>query len=53
VGERLDSRVRLAHDRLGADRVAAVEAECRKSTLDAALELVEVGSRTSVASANE
>jgi hypothetical protein len=45
--------VQLAHDRLGADRIAAVEAERLEPTLDAALELVEVCPRTSVASANE
>ena len=43
VGERLYSRVQLARDRLGAEQVAAVEAERRESTLDAALELVEAG----------
>jgi predicted ATPase/class 3 adenylate cyclase len=43
VSERLHSRVQLAHDRLGADRVAAVEAERCDSTLDTALELVEAG----------
>jgi hypothetical protein len=53
VSERLHKPVKLAHGRLGAEQVAAVEAERRESTLDAALELVEAGLRTSVASANE
>ena len=44
VSERLDRQVQLATDRLGAEQVAAVEAERRESTLDAALELVEAGS---------
>ncbi len=53
MSELLHSRVQLAHDRLGADQVAAVEAERRESTLDAALELAEAGRTTSVASAKE
>ena len=53
LDEQLYSRVQLARDRLGAEQVAAVEAERRESTLDAALELVEAGRTTSVASAKE
>ena len=48
MSERLGSPVQLAHDRLGAEQVAAIEAERRESTLDAALELVEAGPRASV-----
>jgi predicted ATPase/class 3 adenylate cyclase len=53
LDEQLYSRVQLARDRLGAEQVAAVEAERRESTLDAALELVEAGRTTSVAAAKE
>ena len=53
LDEQLYSRVQPARDRLGAEQVAAVEAERRESTLDAALELVEAGRTTSVASAKE
>jgi len=53
LDEQLYNRVQLARDRLGAEQVAAVEAECRESTLDAALELAEAGRTTSVASAKE
>jgi predicted ATPase/DNA-binding SARP family transcriptional activator len=52
VREPLDSRVQLARDRLGVERVATLEAERREPSLEAALELLNTGLRRSVTSAN-
>jgi predicted ATPase/class 3 adenylate cyclase len=52
LAERLDRPLRSARERLGPERVAAIEGEFRKSTLDLALELLD-DQVTSIASPNE